>query len=148
MERKLVVSLIALCILASLAFYYVFSAYYFSRSLHSTASVKSFGDFNVYWGSNCSSLVTNIDWGVLSPGENSSKTVYLRNEGNTAIILSMNTSGWSPAQAQSYISVSWNYSGLALDPLEIVPVSFELQVDPKIMNITSFDFYINLYSSW
>jgi len=94
----------------------------------------------VYWWQNCSSAVTSIDWGVLSPGAVISTVVYVRNEGTQAAALNMSTTDWSPSSASNYFTVSWNYSGIILTPEEVVEVTLKLSVSSSVPQLSSVGF--------
>lgn len=110
-------------------------------SFHNTATIKAAG-VSVYWYSNGTSPVTTIDWGMLAPGETVTKTIYVRNNGTVPVVLSMTTSGWSPAAAANYITVTWDRSGYVLNAGHIVGVNLTLSVNPAISGITNFSFSI------
>jgi hypothetical protein len=96
----------------------------------------------VYWNQNCTESVASIDWGMLEPGESKNVTIYLKNEGNTPINISLNTSNWDPAEAENSITLSWNYVGESLQPDQALPTTFILSVAQNITNITAFNFDI------
>jgi len=52
--------------------------------------------------------------------------------------LSMRAENWSPPEASSYITLSWDYSGQSISPGEVVPVVLTLSVSGDISGITSF----------
>jgi hypothetical protein len=52
-------------------------------------AVKAVG-VGVFWGVNCTNVVTEIDWGLVEPGYHVNATIYLKNEGNAPITLSLN----------------------------------------------------------
>jgi hypothetical protein len=97
----------------------------------------------VYWDADCTNRVTSIDWGTLYPGQTASKLIYIRNEGNVSMTLSLATENWNPPEAANYISLSWNYDGRTLRPGDVIPVTLYLSVSPNIPStITSFSFDI------
>jgi len=100
--------------------------------------------FKVYWDNECTDEVTTIDWGEIDVGSTKSVTVYIKNEGDTPITLSLNTTDWNPASASDYISLSWDYSGETIDVGAVIEVTLTLTVDSNISGITSFSFNINI----
>ena len=112
-----------------------------STTISNTGNVKAVG-VGVYWDSGCSQEVSLIEWGYLDPGETSSVTVYVRNEGNVAVALNMSTENWDPPEASSYITLSWDYSGQILEPGESIQVTLTLSISSDVQNITEFDFSI------
>lgn len=111
------------------------------RIIASTGTVKAV-NVGVYWNQNCTETVTSIDWGMLEPGESKNLTIYLKNEGNTPINLSLNTSNWNPAEAENYIGLSWTYSGENLQPNQALSATLMLKVAQNVTNITTFNFDI------
>ena len=86
--------------------------------------------------------MSNVDWGKVGPGGSVTKTVYLRNEGNSEVTLSLSTASWSPANARDYISLSWNYGGQIIAPNQVVQITLTLSVSNSINGIT--DFYFDI----
>jgi hypothetical protein len=106
-----------------------------------SGNVKAVG-VGVYWNSACTNNVTSIDWGFLEPGSTVSKTVYVKNNGNTRLVLSMTKDNWSPTSASSYITLSWNRDGYILEPGAYVQAVLTLSVSQSISGVTSFSFDI------
>jgi len=115
-------------------------------TLPSQGTVKGIG-VGVYSDSSCSSKVSSIDWGTAEPGSVKTVTVYIRNEGNAAITLSMSTTNWSPSTAPNYISLNWNYGGQTINPNGVIPVTLTLSVSSSITGISSFTFDIVITAS-
>jgi hypothetical protein len=111
------------------------------RIIASTGTVKAV-NVGVYWNQNCTETVTTIDWGMLEPGESRNVTIYLKNEGNTPINLSLNTSNWNPAEAENYISLTWTISGENLQPDQALPTTLIITVEQNVTDITTFNFDI------
>jgi len=131
-------------VLASIAVVYALTSV--SVYLSSVGTVKAVG-VGVYWDSGCSQSVSVIDWGLADPGSVKNVTVYIRNEGNAPIMLSLQTANWNPANASDYISLSWDYGGQAIDPNGVVQVRLVLSVSSSIQGITSFSFDIVIAGS-
>jgi len=109
--------------------------------MHSAGNLKSIG-VSVYWEQSCTSEVTSINWGNLNPGDTVSVTVYIKNEGNVAVELSMTTDNWDPSSASTYLTLSWNRQGFVLDSGEVVQATFTLSVSPDVQDVTTFSFDI------
>jgi hypothetical protein len=71
-------------------------------------------------------------------------TVYVRNEGNSAISMVLSTSDWTPPAASSYISLNWNYTNQELKTNEVIPLELTLTVSPTIDGITDFNHIITI----
>jgi hypothetical protein len=62
-----------------------------SKTIPNVGVVKAVG-VGGYWDATSTNKVSSIDWGVLDPGSNKNVTVYIRNEGNSAVSLTMSRS--------------------------------------------------------
>jgi hypothetical protein len=58
----------------------------FSTRITNQGKVEVIG-VGVYWDSNCTRIVSTIDWGVMTPGSTKNVTMFIRNEGNRVITL-------------------------------------------------------------
>jgi len=105
--------------------------------------VKGIG-VGVYWDQACTNAVSSISWGLIDPGSNVNKTIYVRNEGNTVATLSLTTSNWNPTTASSYMTLSWNYDGQTLSVNQVVQVKLTLAVSLGVTGITNFSFDITI----
>lgn len=117
-----------------------------SRTVSNAGTMKAIG-VGVYWDNECTNPLSSIDWGMLEPGSNKNVTCYIRNDGNSASTLSMYTSNWNPSNASQYITLSWDYGGQAVNPSEVVQVTFTLSVSASIEGITNFSFDIVIVGS-
>jgi hypothetical protein len=114
-----------------------------NRTITNAGTVKTIG-VGVYWDQALTNPVSSINWGTIEPGLNVNKTVFIRNEGNTAATLSMETSNWNPSSASSYMTLSWDYGGQTLAVNAVRQVTFTLAVSQSISGITSFSFDITI----
>jgi len=112
-----------------------------TRTISNTGNLKAIG-VGVYLDSSCTNPVSSIDWEVLDPGAKVNRTIYVRNEGNVAVTLSMTTGNWNPSSASSYITLTWNREGYVLSTESVVKAVLTLSVSSSISAITSFSFDI------
>lgn len=112
-----------------------------TRTISNVGSLKAIG-VGVYWDSSCSNAVSSINWGALEPGTTKTFTIYIRNEGNVPVKLSMTTNNWNPPSATSYITLSWDRENHVLAAGSIVSAVLTLSVSSNINGITSFNFDI------
>ena len=117
-----------------------------SYSISNIARIKAIG-VEVYVDPELIVRLTEINWGSVEPGETKTYSAYVRNAGNTPIILSLNTTSWLPLEASSMIRVYWNYSGEIVHAWQAVMVEFELRVDPSIIGVDAFSFTIVITGS-
>ena len=109
--------------------------------LHNVGNVKAI-NVGIYWDGGCTNEVSLIDWGIIEPGTTENVTVYILNAGNSNVMLSMNTTNWSPSSASNYITLSWDYEGQSIGPSQVLQTTLTLSMSPSIQGITSFSFDI------
>ena len=116
-----------------------------SKTLASTGSIiiTTYG-LGVYSNSQGSTVLSSVEWGALEPGASQDIVCYIKNEGSDPTIISMQTSDWSPSTASTYLTLSWDYSGQAINPDAIVPITLTLSVSPDVTGITDFSFQISI----
>ncbi|MBN2260328.1 MAG: hypothetical protein JW702_07270 [Clostridiales bacterium] len=112
-----------------------------------TIQIQTTQGIGIYSNQQCTTEQLSITWGTLEPGGNQSVICYIKNEGNTETVFSMQTSNWEPSNAADYITLSWDYDGQAINPEDTVEITFTLSVSPEITGITSFNFDITLIGS-
>jgi len=117
-----------------------------NTKISNQGALKTVG-VGVYWDAALTNKISSIDWGMLEPGSNVNKTVYIRNEGNAAATLSMTTSNWNPSNASNYITLTWNYGGQTLNVNEAIQVKFTLSASSSVTGITNFSFDITITAS-
>jgi hypothetical protein len=121
-----------------------YATLYGRRTFPNTGELNSIG-VGVYHDATCETPVSNITWGYVSPGSTQNRTIYIKNEGNTRMILNMTTGNWSPDLASTSILLSWNQEGTQVDaqsnPLETV---LTLSVSANITGISTFSFNVNI----
>ena len=89
-ERRLKWKLVALGTTTSLALtLLLFVSLLASGAIVTTATVSSSGvistaNLGIYSDSACTQRITSINWGNLSPSSSVTRTVYIKNTGNTA----------------------------------------------------------------
>jgi hypothetical protein len=102
-------------------------------------SVEGLG-VGIYWDQACTNETVSLDWGHVAAGSSISLTVYVKNEGDSAVSLWLSTSNWTPPSSSSHMSLNWNYSGQILNAGQIIPLNLNLTVDPIITGVTNFTF--------
>jgi hypothetical protein len=146
-KRKFVyttISVIAVILLSGFMLAQVMSAIQVSSTISNVGTLKLSADIGVYWDASFTDNVATMDWGALDPGATKSFSVYIHNEGNYALTLSMSTSNWNPSTASNYLTMDWDYNGQTVEPNEYVRVTLTLTVSQSITGISNFSFDINL----
>lgn len=98
----------------------------------------------VYWDAEGLQNATEIEWGRLSPGENETVLLYIKNVGNEPSNITLWTSNWSSLEADTYLSVTWNYTGAVIDVMQMIPVEITLHVHPEIVGVHDFSFDVGI----
>jgi hypothetical protein len=114
-----------------------------THRISTTGGVKSIG-VGVYSDSRCANAVSSISWGTLEPGATKYVTIYVKNEGNVAVVLTMTASNWNPSSASTYITLQWNREKYVLSSGSVVSAVLTLSVSSNIIEITSFSFDITI----
>jgi len=91
----------------------------------------------VYWDSNCDNLVDSLSWGtiVIDPLRHEvskNVTVYVKNESNNPVVISLDISDWSPLGVEKYMRLSWDYDGRILDVDDSISIMLELSAGTQI----------------
>jgi len=108
--------------------------------------LKTIG-IGAYWDPDLTSKASTTDWGLLQPGAQKSLTVYVHNEGNSPVTLSLSTSNWIPSTASDYLALTWNYNGQTISPSAQMQVTLTLTVSSNITGISNFSFDIIIAAS-
>ena len=104
--------------------------------LQGTGSIKGVG-LGLYWNPECTNATSSLPFGLLEPGSSKSFTLYLRNEGNSALTLNMTSENWNPANAADYMTLTWNREGQQINPDEVIDCVITLSVSENIQGIIS-----------
>jgi hypothetical protein len=140
-------AVIFLClILSGLTAVNVRSLFQASSTISSVGTFKAIG-IGVYWDESLTNRATEIDWGFLTPGDQKSFTVYVRNEGNLPLTLHLSTSNWNPSPASSYLTLTWSQFDQTIKAATTVPVTLTLAVSESVTGISSFSFDITAVGS-
>ncbi|HVP92555.1 MAG TPA: dockerin type I domain-containing protein [Acidobacteriota bacterium] len=108
----------------------------------SAVSVSS-PSLGVYWDVKATSPISAINWGNVTIGLEKDVTVFVKNLGQSALILSFTTSAWNPSTVYPNMYLCWNYNLQQVQPGSIVKVILKLFATPRVNSVKSFSF--NLY---
>jgi hypothetical protein len=143
MQKVAIGTILAVALVGTVAIALSASLLTASRTLPNSGNVTAVG-VGVYWDSSCTNETSTINWGTLAPNSTKSVTLYIKNNGTVGVALSMATSGWNPAGAASYLSLSWNCTSYSLYHGNVVAAYLTLSVSPSVSGITSFSFDITI----
>ena len=120
-----------------------------TKTLSSSGSIQiqASPDLGIYSNSQGTTPLSSLSWGTLEPGQSQTYTIYVKNEGNVPLTLSLETDNWIPASAENYLTLNWNYNYQALSPDAIRQITLTLVVNPNITGITNFSFEVIIVGS-
>jgi hypothetical protein len=72
-------------------------------------------NLGVYSDSGCTQTVTSLNVGTLNPGGTATQTIYIKNTGNVPETLTMTTNNWTPTNASSSLTLTWNRQNTSLN---------------------------------
>jgi hypothetical protein len=99
-------------------------------------------NIGVYLDNSCTQNATFINWGVLRPGDNTTGTVYVKNNGTVPVTLTMTTESWQPTQASALMTLTWNLENTVLNATQSTEAVLTLSVSPDTGNLGDFGFNI------
>jgi hypothetical protein len=119
-----------------------------SQTLHTQGTltqVQTTVNIGVYSDSLCTQLTSFLDWGALTPGGSTTRTVWIKNVGSANAALTMTTGDWTPANVNQWLTLYWNKENTVLVPNGITQTTLTLTVSPTIDgSITSFALNIQI----
>jgi len=113
----------------------------YRTSLQSHGAIRTIG-IAAYKDSSCTTPVSDVNWGTITPGFSSTNTIYVRNEGNSDLMLSLDMTNWNPTNTRDYMTLSWNSMEQTIKPNQVVQLTLTLSVSQNINGIESFNFDI------
>lgn len=144
-NKTIVIASIGLVVLSLILTATTYAALTTTQSLSSSGSITVSPNLGVYSDSACTVPLSSITWGSLSAGGSATKTVYVKNTGSGAsLTLGMSTSNWNPANANSYITVTWNPVSSTIAPGASTTAVITLNVSPSVVDITNFSVQITI----
>lgn len=110
-----------------------------NQNVNSSGNISTSPNIGVYCDGACSTNMTSISWGTVSPGGTTTVLGYVKNTGTSTMTLSnISVSSWSPGTASTYLQITWNQTNTQLAPGQVVPALFTLTVSSSVTGITSF----------
>jgi len=136
MQKSQVIAIYAL-VASVLLVASVFAVLTIQWSMRGTGSIKGVG-LGVYWDLQCTNATSSLEFGLLEPGSSKNFDLYLRNEGDLDLNLSMTSENWDPAEATNYLTLTWNREGQQISPDGVIGCVITLSVSEDIQGISSF----------
>jgi hypothetical protein len=104
-------------------------------------------EIDVYSDPECTTIMSDVPWGEIESGESSNHLVYVKNNGDTSVVLSLSTENWSSSTAQNNMFLTWDYDGSQIQPNVVKAVTLNLNVDSDCPELSSFGFDIIIIGS-
>ena len=104
-------------------------------------------EIDIYSNQACTSTLTNVEWGEIEAGSHSNSVIYVKNNGDVSVIISLTSENWSSSVASNNMVLSWDYDGTPLMSDEVRQITLTLSVDPDCPELSSFGFDIVLIGS-
>ena len=99
-------------------------------------------NIEVYDDPQCTNPVSEITWGQIEAGTESTVTLYLKNTGETSVTLALTSQNWNPEILIDHTSLSWDYLGQSFNSGETIPVNIKLSVDKLCPAASGFSFQV------
>lgn len=115
-----------------------------TKTLTSQGSINNSLSLGIYSDSACTTSVSSIAWGSLSPGGTITRTVYVKNLGTMTMTLQCIFTNWTPTNSTNYITLAWNRENTSLAPKASIAATFTMTVSSSIHDITNFSVDINV----
>jgi len=119
----------------------VYAAYERVKLIRNVGTIRAIG-VEIYADEALTTILDEIAWGTLDPGEARSFNAWVKNTGNDAQKLVMWTENWNPTAAFDSIALTWNYDDSWIGVNASIPVVITLSVDANVTGVTSFSFDI------
>jgi hypothetical protein len=118
-----------------------------SALLTSTQTVPATGtitaiNLGVYSDAGCTTPLTALNFGIVSPSTQVTQTIYLKNTGNSAENLTMNTNTWSPSNAGTYLTLTWLPTTTPLAAGAITSATLTLTASASAGALSTFSFNV------
>jgi archaellum component FlaG (FlaF/FlaG flagellin family) len=110
-----------------------------TKTISNTGNIKAV-NVSLYQDSSCTIPLSTLTWSNVEPNSSTVQTMYVKNEGTAPMTLNRTTNTWSPANASTYITATWNQENTIVNPGNNVQAIVTLTVSPSISGITSFTF--------
>jgi hypothetical protein len=117
--------------------------------IQSSKTVPSHGHIqgisvNLYSNAGCTVPLTSVDWGNINNGTSTNSTIYVKNEGTANMTLTMTASGWSPLNATTYITLTWDRESYVLANQTSVAANLTLTVSPLLTDGMDFSMSVTI----
>jgi hypothetical protein len=106
-----------------------------SVPLNGTITAVNLG---IYTDSACTQTCTALNVGTINSGGTGTQTVYIKNTGTVSETLTMTESNWSPANANTYLTLTWNQQNTVLPAGQSIEATLTLTAASNTGSLTTF----------
>jgi len=104
-------------------------------------------EIDVYGDAACTQVISSVGWGEIEAGSSKTRVVYVKNNGDDGVSLSLLTENWTPTGASNYLQLSWDYDGGTIVSGEVRQITLILSVSITVSGIDGFNFDIVIIGS-
>lgn len=104
-------------------------------------------EIDVYGDAACTQVISSVGWGEIEAGSSKTRVVYVKNNGDDGVSLSLLTENWNPSGASNYLQLSWDYNGSTIVSGEVRQITLTLSVSSSASGINGFSFDIVIIGS-
>jgi hypothetical protein len=140
-ERKIIEAIGIIILIAAILGASAYAAVTYTVNITASGSLTGVG-ISFYSDQAGQVSITNVNWGNIPPGGSVTVAVYAKSTSNVPIVLSLNTSGWTPASIASSLTLSWDYNGATIQPGAMQKISLILTAASDAPAGTNFSFNI------
>jgi len=99
-------------------------------------------EIDVYGDAACTQVLSSVGWGEIEAGSSKIRVIYVKNNGDDGVSLSLLTENWDPTGASNYLQLSWDYDGGIIVAGEVRQITLVLRVSSAAGGIDGFSFDI------
>ncbi|MCW4016272.1 MAG: hypothetical protein NWF06_07875 [Candidatus Bathyarchaeota archaeon] len=123
-------------------------------SISSLGTITTVG-VEAYWDPECENKTEAINWGTICPGSSNSFILYIKSFSNVKTTLDLLISNFEPLELSEYMTLSWDYNEIQLDPGQVIQVTLFLSTsaDSSLVyylinsNVNSFSIVIHIVAA-
>ena len=104
-------------------------------------------EIDVYGDAACTQVISSVGWGEIEAGSSKTRVVYVKNNGDDGVSLSLLTENWNPSGASNFLQLSWDYDGSTIVSGEVRQITLTLSVSSSASGIDGFSFDIVIIGS-
>jgi hypothetical protein len=104
-------------------------------------------EIDVYGDAACTQVISSVGWGEIEAGSSATRDIWVKNNGDDSVSLSLLTENWNPSGASNYIQLSWDYDGGTIVSGEVRQITLTLSVSSSASGIDGFSFDIVIIGS-